>query len=139
MNKFYNKFKNIKKIINNNYIIISYNLNNVKKTLLNLILKKTHFRITYLNSKELYFFNLSEYNNLYFLFIKNDTLLIKNILINILNFLEKKPIFLFSNNCFIKKIPIKEFSNLSKENLISEFINFLKLKFFRLIKLLKQI
>ncbi|XOD38967.1 MAG: hypothetical protein ACAF48_01060 [Candidatus Carsonella ruddii] len=138
MNKFYNKFKNIKKIINNNYIIISYDFKNVKKTLINLILTKINFKIIYLNHKELSFFKLSEYKSLYFLLIKNDLILIKNVLFNIFNFLELKPIFLFSNNCFIKKIPIKEFSNLSKENLILEFIKFIKSKFLKLIKLLKQ-
>ncbi|WP_433927896.1 hypothetical protein [Candidatus Carsonella ruddii] len=138
MNKFYNKFRNLKKILENNYIIISYNLKNIKKTLINIIFKKIKTRIVYIKNKELLLFNLFNYNSVYFFIIENNFLLIKNILLIILNLINIKPLFLISKNCLIKKIPIKEFSKISKENLILEFINFLKFKFLKLITLLKK-
>ncbi|MGK2912820.1 MAG: hypothetical protein ACSLEI_00970 [Candidatus Carsonella ruddii] len=136
MKKNYNKFKNLKKILNNNYIIISINLLKIKTSYINLLLKKIKFKIIFVNKKILMFFNIKNYNFLNFIIIKNNFLLIKKIIL-ILNKINIKPIFYISKNCLINNIPI-EFSKLSKENLILKFNNFLKFKFLILIKLLKQ-
>ncbi|MFI4878812.1 MAG: hypothetical protein ACH6QP_01000 [Candidatus Carsonella ruddii] len=136
MKKNYNKFKNLKKILKNNYIIISLNLLNVKISYINLILKKIKFKIIFVNKKILMFFNIKKYNFLNFIIIKNNFFLIKKIIL-ILNKINIKPIFYISKNCIINIIPI-EISKLSKENLILKFNIFLKSKYLSLIKILKK-
>ncbi|MFI4883850.1 MAG: hypothetical protein ACH6QK_00495 [Candidatus Carsonella ruddii] len=136
MKKEYNKFKNLKKILNNNYIIISLNLLNIKIFYINLILKKIKFKIIFVNKKILSFFNIKNYNFLNFIIIKNNFFLIKEIILLLKN-INIKPVFYITKNCYIYNIPI-EFSKLSKENLILKFTNFLKFKFSLLIKILKQ-
>ncbi|MFI4913433.1 MAG: hypothetical protein ACH6QR_00265 [Candidatus Carsonella ruddii] len=136
MKKNYNKFKNLKKILNNNYIIISLNLLNIKVSYINLILKKIKFRIIFVNKKNLTFFNIKNYNFLNFIIIKNNFFLIKKIIL-ILNNINIKPLFYITKNFIINNIPV-EFSKLSKENLILKFNNFLKFKFLLLIKILKK-
>ncbi|MGK2916137.1 MAG: hypothetical protein ACSLEH_00895 [Candidatus Carsonella ruddii] len=136
MKKEYNKFKNLKKILNNNYVIISLNLLNIKVSYINLILKKIKFKIIFVNKKILNFFNIKNYNFLNFIIIKNNFFLIKEIILILKNF-NIKPIFYITKNCYISYIPI-EISKLSKENLILKFNNFLKFKFSLLIKILKQ-
>ncbi|XRA05407.1 MAG: hypothetical protein ACN6LP_00950 [Candidatus Carsonella ruddii] len=136
MKKNYNKFKNLKKILNNNYIIIALNLLNIKISYINLILTKIKFKIIFINKKILIFFNIKNYNFLNFIIIKNNFFLIKEIIL-ILNKINIKPLFYISKNCFINNISV-EFSKLSKENLILKFNNFLKFKFLLLIKILKK-
>ncbi|MFI4883682.1 MAG: hypothetical protein ACH6QQ_00515 [Candidatus Carsonella ruddii] len=136
MKKEYNKFKNLKKILKNNYIIISLNLLNIKISYINLILKKINFKIIFVNKKILTFFNIKEYNFLNFIIIKNNFFLIKKIIL-ILNKINIDPIFFISKNCFVNNIPI-ELLKLSKENLLLKFNNFLKFKFLLLIKILKK-
>ncbi|MFI4870054.1 MAG: hypothetical protein ACH6QM_00260 [Candidatus Carsonella ruddii] len=136
MKKEYNKFKNLKKILNNNYVIISLNLLNIKISYVNLILKKIKFKIIFVNKKILKLFNIKNYNFLNFIIIKNNFFYIKEIVL-ILKKINIKPIFYITKNCFIDNIPI-DFSKLSKENLILKFNNFLKFKFSLLIKILKK-
>ncbi|MGK2931140.1 MAG: hypothetical protein ACSLEG_00920 [Candidatus Carsonella ruddii] len=136
MKKNYNKFKNLKKILNNNYIIISVSLLKIKISYINLILKKIKFKIIFINKKILMFFNIKNYNFLNFIIIKNNFLLIKQIVL-VLNKINIKPLFYITKNCIINNIPI-EISKLSKENLILKFNNFLKSKFLKLIKTLKM-
>ncbi|UNB92057.1 hypothetical protein ACJEC8_00225 [Candidatus Carsonella ruddii] len=138
MNKIYKKNKNLKKILSYNYIIISLNLKNIKKSLINLIFNKINFRIIFFKKKELLLLNCENFFCLHFFIIKNQSILIKNILILIKNILNIEPTFLISNTCYIKKIPIEEFSNLSEKNLILKFSQFLKYKFLKLINLLKK-
>ncbi|WP_432771766.1 hypothetical protein [Candidatus Carsonella ruddii] len=75
----------------------------------------------------------------YFVFIvKNNFELLVDLIIFIFNILTIKPSFLLSKNSFIKKIPIKEISNLSKKNLFLEILKFLKNRINKLIFILKK-
>ncbi|BCG49403.1 hypothetical protein [Candidatus Carsonella ruddii] len=138
MNQFYNIYTNLKKLTKNNYVLIFYDLNKIKSIFFNIIKKNFLLKIKFLNFKVLKYFRLFEKKTYFVFIIKNNFEILVNLIIFVFNILIIRPNFLLSKNSFIKKIPIKEISNLSKKNLFLEILKFLKNKINKLIFVLKE-
>lgn len=137
MIKSYIKFINLKKILENNLILICYDFFKINSCILNILKKNFLIKIIFINKKILNFFNLYYNKSLYLLIIDNNIEFLKKIMIFIFNLTSIKPFFISDKNTIIKEIPLKEISKLSKENLIIKLLNFLKNKILNLKNILK--
>ncbi|AFP84391.1 hypothetical protein [Candidatus Carsonella ruddii] len=139
MNYIYNIIKNIENFLNKNYIILFYNFEKIKFFLINSI-KKQNYNTKFFfcsNKIVLSFLGFNYKKTLYLLIHKNNDS-VYNLINNINDFLEIKPILIINKYFRVNNLIIEKISKISKENLILEFIKKIKLIIIKLLNLIKN-